>query len=248
MKKLTTAKGVRKGRRDAIVATLTGSTALMILATTRVLSYAGEVIVPLQHPTAHVHDHGDQTWPPQPEGIHGIVDLSKPGIEKSQRLKLQQRFNDLEQRAAARPDFREALGQKFSRIAIIDDEDKTGKARGSRFTYFSRDKNATIEVLYDGANIKAVKSIPASEYQPEITDEEISMASDLARQHFLSLGFTRVQDLKGYGILAYRPEGKGFYNGRVIYISFHANDDAPPELMAWVDLTSQTVINSREEQ
>jgi hypothetical protein len=229
---------------------LSSIAALLILASQVVRSQnnTGEIVVPQQHPTGHVHDHGDQTWPPQPEGITGVVDLSTPASEQARRSKLQQRFNELEQRGAAHADFQKALGQRYTRIAIVDNEDKVGTPRGSRFTYFSRDKNATAEVLFDGANIKSVKSIPAREYQPEITDEEISEATELARKYFSSLGIERVRDLKGYGILAYRPEGKGFYDGRVIYVSFHANDDAPPEFMAWVDLTSQTILNSREER
>lgn len=244
----TTNAGSRWGHSSTIVAAIA---ALFILASQVVRSQnkTGEIIVPQQHPTGHVHDHGDQTWPPQPEGITGgVVDLSTPASEQARRSKFQQRFNELEQRGAAHAKFRDALGRRFTRIAVADDEDKAGRPRGSRYTYFSRDKNATAEVLFDGTTIKSVKSIPASEYQPEITDDEISEATALARAHFQSLGIERVRDLKGYGILAYRPEGKGFYDGRVIYVSFHANNDAPPEFMAWVDLTSQTILNSREER
>ncbi|MBK7234869.1 MAG: hypothetical protein IPI02_04255 [Sterolibacteriaceae bacterium] len=240
------------GRRSRVAAALVGSAALLILTAPRAQSHPGEVIAPPKHPTAHVHDHGDQTWPPQPRGIEDVVDFSQPGFQEARRLKRQQRFNELEQRSAARTDFQGALGRRFTRIAVVDEEDKTGKARGSRFTYFSRSNNATVEVRFDGARVSSLKSIPASEYQPEITDEEIAEATALARNHFLGLGQTRIDAripvLKGYGILAYRREGKGFYDGRVIYVSFHADDDAPPEFMAWVDLTKQTVMKTREER
>ena len=241
--------GARWGRPSTLVATLAGSAAL-ILASQIVQSHnnTGEVVVPQEHPTGHVHDHADQTWPPQPRGATGIVNFSKPGVEQERRQKLQQRFADLEQRAAARPDFKQALGQRFRRIAVVDQDDKAGISQGNRFIYFSYDKNATVEMLFDGAALRSVKSIPASDYQPEITEEEIAEATELARKYFLGLGITRVQQLKGYGILAYRPEGKGFYEGRVIYISFHVGDDTPPEFAAWVDLTSQAVLRYREER
>jgi hypothetical protein len=232
-----------------IVVSVAGSALAIILVSRVVQSQMklSEIFVPHQHATAHVHDHGNQTWPPQSPGNKGVVDFSDPGIEQVRRLKLKQRFAEIEKRAAARADFQHAVGRKFSRISIVDEEDKTGNARNSRFTYFSYDTNATVEVLFDGTSVRSVNTRAASEYQPEITDEEIAAATELARTHFLSLGRTRVQELKGYGILAYRPEGKGFYESRVIYISFHANDDAPPEFVAWVDLTNQTIVKAREE-
>ena len=240
----TTAGTRHRGR--AIIAVISGCAVLLM---TLHLVRSQNIAVPQRHPTGHVDDHVDQTWPPQPQGITNIVVISNPDDdEKKRHLKSKQRFDKLEQLGAARADLKEALGRRFTRIVITDEKNKDGTPRPGRYTYFSRDKNATVEALFDGANITSVKSTPANEYQPEITDEEILEATELARQHFLRLGLTRVQDLKGYGILAYRPEGKGFYNGRVIYVSFHADADAPPELMAWVDLTSQTILKYREER
>jgi hypothetical protein len=45
--------------------------------------------------------------------------------------------------------------------------------------------------------------------------------------------------------LAYRPEGNGFYDTRVIYISFHLDSSSVPEFVAWVDLTSQKVMKAQ---
>lgn len=243
------ATGARWSWLKIIAAGSAGGALALILALQAVQSQPGtnEIVAPPQHPTAHVHDHGDGVWPPQPQGITGVVDFSNPGVEQERRLTLQRRFAELEQRVAARSDLQHALGRQFARVTIVDEEDKMGKARGSRFTYFSYDTNATVEVLVDGASVRSVKAIAASEYQPEITDEEIAEATVIARAYFLNLGFTRVQELKGYGILPYRPEGKGFYESRVIYISFHASNDAPPEFVAWVDLTGRTVLHSRKE-
>lgn len=204
-------------------------------------------VVPHQHPTGHVGDHGDQSWPPQPRGLRNPIDRSDARGREPARQAVQRRFDALEQNAV-RPDLREALGGSFTRIAVVDDDDKSGTTRVARFVYFSRSTNSTVEVHVDGTGIRRVTSLPAAAYQPEITDDEIAEAADIGRRYWLGQGRTRVQALQGYGILAYRPEGKGFYDGRVVYVSFHAGDDAPPEFAAWVDLTRQTVIKSREER
>lgn len=215
-----------------------------------VLSFEGTNLLhlPKSHPTGHVHDHGDQTWPPQPPGRTKVKDKSDPNIERNRQAKQHTRFAQLEQAIPAGSQLAQILGRNFRRVSITDETDKEGTQSPSRFTYFSQDNNLTVEVLFDGSSIQSVKAIEASEYQPEITDEEIADAVQLARAHFLSLGLSRVQTLKAYGILAYRPEGKGFYDSRVIYVSFHAGDDAPPEMIAWVDLTHQTILNAREER
>jgi hypothetical protein len=194
------AAGARWSWFKIIAASIAGSALVPILVSQVVQSQpeTSEIVAPQQHPTAHVHDHGNEIWPPQPRGSTGVVDFSNPGVEQERRLTLQRRFAELEQRAAARADLQHALGRQFARIAVVDEEeDKTGKSRGSRFTYFSYDTNATVEVLFDGASVRSVKAIAASEYQPEITDEETAEATALARTHFLSLGLTRVQELKG---------------------------------------------------
>ncbi len=84
--------------------------------------------------------------------------------------------------------------------------------------------------------------------QPDITDEETAAAELIARAYFDARSMERVSALKAFGILAYLPEGTGFYPTRVIYLSFHAADDAPPEFAAWVDLTTQRVLRIREER
>ncbi|MEO8445826.1 MAG: hypothetical protein ABI567_12535, partial [Gammaproteobacteria bacterium] len=118
----------------------------------------------------------------------------------------------------------------------------------SRLMYFSYANNTTVEVTVAGQRVRSVRKIAPAEYQPDITDGEVTDAADLARQYFISRGKARVADLKAYGILAYLPTGKGFYPTRVIYVSFHPNDDAPPDCAAWVDLTNRLVLRTREEQ
>ena len=238
---------MKAGLRCVIVVPI-GAIALTLASQTSPAQMeTNSIVVMEQHPTGHVHDHDDQTWPPQPRGISRILDFSDPSVEQKRSLRYQERFRHLEQQAVTRADFLHALGKRFHRIDVVTEPEKEGVPQVSRFTYFSLDNNATVEVTFDGTTIHTIRSIPARRYQPEITDEEIAEATQLARAYFLSRGLTRVQELQGYGILAYRPKGKGFYNRRVIYISFHEHGDAPPEFVEWVDLTNQKILKAREE-
>jgi hypothetical protein len=118
----------------------------------------------------------------------------------------------------------------------------------SHMVFFSRDKNATVVVDFDKEEIQTVRSIPASEYQPEITREEVAEAAALARTYFLNQGLAQADGMKAFSILAYKPAGGGFFDTRVLYVSFHQRDDAPPEFAAWVDLTNQLILKTRLEQ
>lgn len=203
--------------------------------------------VDVGHPTGHVHDHGSQTWPPQPSGITNVVPLGQPEDEGPGTTAQKLRADALERIAVLRAGLRNALGTRFSRAALIEDVDKSGRPVPPRLVYFSHSRNATVEVTLDGQRVESVKSIPADEYQPEITDAETTEAAGLARSWFLARGQTRVRDLQAFGILAYQPTGSGFYSTRVVYVSFHQNSDAPPEYVAWVDLTRQRVLRARQE-
>jgi hypothetical protein len=167
--------------------------------------------------------------------------------EKQERAIARGRMDRLEGKAKANPEANRALGTHFTRITVIDKKDKrTGKVV-SQMVFFSRENNGTVEVEFDGETIQAIKSIPAREYQPEITDEEIEEAAQLARTYFLNQGLARIAGLKAYGILAYKPEGLGFFDTRVLYVTFHQDDDSPPEFAAWVDLTQQLILKTRTE-
>jgi hypothetical protein len=208
---------------------------------------------------SHNHSHEGLTWPPQPRGIANVVVHSDSKKEENERAIKKARMDGLALKAERGI---LGLGNRFARITEIekdekeDNEDRDRNDQEERnihkvvnqVVFFSHDKNATIEVGFDGEDtIAAVTSTPASEYQPEITDEEIEAAQKLARKYFTAQGSKRIAGLRAYGILGYKPEGKGFFDTRVIYVSFHKHDDAPPELMAWVDLTNQRILQVGEE-
>jgi len=225
--------------------------AVLLIASTSLAAPAPSPVDPatidVGHPTGHVHDHGNQTWPPQPRGMQNAVPLSNPGAEGLLAEAQQRRAAAQERLALARADVRQALGTRYARAAVVEERDKSGAALPSRLVYFSHAKNSTVEVTVDGQRVRSVKTIPAAEYQPEITDAEISEAEGIARAHFTALGQDRVAQLQAFGILAYQPTGKGFYATRVLYISFHRNGDSPPEYVAWVDLSQRRVLRARQE-
>lgn len=194
-------------------------------------------------------DHQGLTWPPDPRGITNVIVHSDTAQESRLQSTESSRMTTFEDKAKTESRVKQALGSNYTPISVIDTQDKkTGKTT-SKMIFFSRDKNATIEVDFDkNNNVSNVKSTPAKQYQPEITDQESQEAIDLARNYFLNKGYSKVSGLKGYSIMAYEPQGNGFYSTRVIYVSFHDNDDSPPELTAWVDLTRKRILKTREEE
>lgn len=203
----------------------------------------------MAHGDAHdaASQHEGLTWPPQPIGITDVVDHSENENALRSASMSTSRIDSLE--AIAKTSAKRALGNRFTRVGLIDKlDEKSGNVVSSTLVFFSHDKNTTVEVEFANDKFRSVKSTPAAKYQPEITDAEAELAQQMARNYFIKKGNTNINNLNAYSILAYKPEGAGFYDARVIYVTFHDNDDSPPELMAWVDLTHQRVIKAREEQ
>ena len=227
-------------------------TLLAILAVNFPASAQNPVIpadVAAAHPTGHVHDHADQTWPPQPRGLRNAVSLSTPGSAERAALLQRRKVTEGERVALARPEVRTLLGSRYNRPDLVEPGSKDPGAAGtSRLVYFSFENNATVEVTLDRTAVRGVRKIAATEYQPDVTDGEIGDAEALARAYYETRGVQRVSVLQGNGILAYLPEGKGFYPTRVIYVTFRASDESAPEFCAWVDLTTRRVLRTREER
>lgn len=222
--------------------------AMLLAAMPDARSHPTEVVITRPHASGHVGAGADQSWPPQPRGITSVVNRVAAVQGDSRGAGAQRGFGEVEQRVRGRSDVSAALGEQFTRISQTDMHDKGGGRPTSRLTYFSRSSNTTVEMVSDGVDLLSLKSVPAAQYQPEIVDEESAEAIALARAHFMNLGRSRAAGLKGYAILAYRPDGKGFYDSRVLYVSFHARADAPPQFSAWVDLSSQSILKIREER
>jgi len=204
-------------------------------------------------PPGHQHSHEGLTWPPQVRGSTNAVVHSNIEQENTGRAIAGARMDRLEQKAKTHREANRALGNRSTRITVIDREDKPTGKKATQMVFFNRDNNATVEVDFDNEQIQAVRSIPAWEYQPEITDEEATEAAELARAYFLNQGFAKAGSMTAYSILTYKPraskpEGAGFYDTRVLYVSFHPQHGAPPEFAAWVDLSNQLILKTWQPQ
>lgn len=218
------------------------------LGATAALSHPPTRALEPNHPTGHVVRPADLGWPPTPPGATDIRDYSDVSDESRRRLRRDQLFNDLEGRFARAPALRPLIGKRLTRLSIDEPADKDSVASSvRRFRYFDRQANATLTVTERLGGRVDVTSTPAAQYQPDITDEETHEAVALARAHFAAQGIARVNALQGFGIQAYKPTGTGFYDGRVIYVSFHVDSDSNPEYVALVDLTRQQIMSSRKE-
>lgn len=196
-------------------------------------------------------------WPPQPEGIEQVVWFAN--APSAAVIAAESTLRAAVQETASAAAVGAVLGERFvqSTSAFVDDKQAVlaAKAQGKsvpatvRVTYFSYSHNATVEVLVQDGAVTDIKSIPAATYQPEPTNGEKQRAIDLARAYFVNQGFDRVQQLQGYVIQAYQPEGAtGFYENRVLYVTFHAGLEERPEFVAWVDLTHETINKALQDQ
>jgi hypothetical protein len=199
----------------------------------------------------HIHVPGVpllDSWPPQPVGLTDVKWVSDVPTDEIMAAQLQD--DQAETIALASSAVRAALGDDYVHSATIRNHAKTAAAAGKapaevHVAYFSYSHNATVEVLVVEDQVKSVQTLDAATYQPEPTRQERTRAIAVARAHFLAQGETRVNELRGFVIQAYRSAGAtGFYDTRVLYVTFHESLEERPEYLAWVDLSNQAVIKA----
>jgi hypothetical protein len=204
--------------------------------------------------TSHFHP-ATESWPPQPEHLVAVTWL--PGEASTTVRAAQVQAAQAEAVVLNAATVQAALGERFVRSTTITNQLKGVAAAGSaaaeaattQVVFFSYTRNATIEVTVQAGAITGIKELPANVYQPEPTTSEKSRAISLARLHFRTAGHQRILQLTGYVIQAYAPEGTtGFYDARVLYVTFHEDITSRPEFGAWVDLTNESVIKSFHDQ
>lgn len=224
------------------------------------LSYT-PIAARLPHEISHLfshHNHPDSDrftrigseWPPQPKGMENVVWLQKSTIGRASRSITNTDSIDTLLSTQEIPE----LGDRFTFVGTQLSPGKTSSRSQTSMNYFSHSNNSTVEVKVSQGEIESVDMIDPSEYQPPLTDEEVKEAVDIARTALSQNGFSRIQQLEGYGILAFKPASEintgdhGFFDTRVAYISFHQHIDARPEFIAWVDLTNRVVIKSQQDE
>lgn len=187
------------------------------------------------------------SWPPQIKYIKDVVwDTNATQIEASQLTE----FGTIATVASSNAEFRELLGERFTFISAIPIQEKWQEAlQGHQVTYFSYSNNITIEAFIDGEEVDDIATYAAAEYQPPLRQNEVDEAIVIARQYWQEQGNTRVNDLQGFTIQTFRTDGDGgYYDTRMSYVSFHLDELSEPELLTWVDLTTQTVLRAAIDQ
>ena len=187
----------------------------------------------------------DNVFPPQPMSIENVR-VENSGQRTARAAIAQERANALPDQSA---DVQLALGDRYTYIGQEFLNMKGDRNNSQvRHTYFSHSKNVTIEVLMDQESVRAIHPIAPDRYQPPLTESEMAEAIQIARRTLLDEGITQIADLEGHTILALPTDGNSaFFNHRIGYVSFHRNVDVGPEYVAWVDLTDQVVVESRED-
>ncbi len=187
-------------------------------------------------------------WPPQPKNMENIVWLRDSSLVRSNSII---NVGEIEKNLATNVS---ELGDRFTFVSTKSADEKNSSSSEKTATFFSHSNNTTVKVRTDQGSIKEIVEISPSQYQPPLTVEEVKDAVKIARESLQNDGFSRIQQLEGYGILAFKPSSElasgetGFYDTRVVYVSFHEHIDARPEFIAWVDLTEESVIKSREDK
>ncbi len=202
-----------------------------------------------EHPTGHV-DHQGLQWPPTPKGAQSVVNRSNPNAGQEEGVQRESQYAALEARFAANEATRSLVGRVMTRLEIVEMVDKaSGTVSQRRYQYFDRRANATVTVTENlGNGALSVSSTPAQQSQPEITEGETEEAVAMAKEYFVRNGFPAAAKLQGFGIQAHPASGAAFFDGRVIYVSLHPNADSDPQFVAWVDLSSQRILEARKEE
>ncbi len=191
----------------------------------------------------------DSGSPPQPKGIQVVKwesdpirsgrDLQEDGLARAEQL--------IRHHARSQP----LLGRRYTHIDTVRlNVNGQRHQDGLCATYFSHSRNRSVELeLGAGGEVKVRQDIAASTFQPELTHSEIAEAVELARSELTGKGFHRVSLLQAFGILPYQSDGdQGYYENRMVYVTFHERRDARPEFNALVDLTHQVVVESHEDR
>lgn len=221
----------------------------MLLAAVLVLTLIGAAGAhgPDSLPTGHAKQPEGMTWPPQPVGMSRVRNFSDLRGATRSNIQRHAAFSRLAQRLAADPSMRGFAERPMTRLGVVKIRAANGTSDETCYEFFDRAANSTLRIIEPAQGPLRTEWVSASTYQPEIVPEEEREAVALVKQHFAERGESHAGALHGYAILAYRPEGNGFYDGRVLYVSLHASGSAPPEYAAWVDLSAQRVFNARRE-
>ena len=189
---------------------------------------------------------GDE-WPPQMGGLVNDRPVESEPISSDGRADFAH---------AARGVASVDLGDRYMLIGEGEALDAKGVRRPNvtQAMYYSYDRAETIVITWRDGQLVEIERTPSTAYQPPRTEAEQVDAVALARAELVNAGHHKASELQAYAILALPhadndlpDESSAYFADRVLYVSFHVDADARPEFAAWVDLTNQVVLLTREE-
>jgi hypothetical protein len=191
-------------------------------------------------------------WPPKPRGAEQVRRLHAQEAPGALTDELDRQLREI----ALRDDrVLGYLGERHVYVhsdAILPEKEGRPDCSGplqTRLTYYSYDRQTTIEVLMRGAHVQDVVSREG--YQPAETEEEILEAICLARSDPCLRD--RVQLLGASAILLHSPPGADEAGNahRTLWVTFFdaedIEDEKPALFSAAVDLVDRVVLHAREE-
>ena len=189
-----------------------------------------------------------EVWPPQPKDATDIVERSDAEIAaepQAARMAALDAAAPADQApseiAANDANVQSAIGEANNLIAAEEIDGTT------RMIWYSLSNNQTVDIEVQGGQVTSLVTAAPGTFQPELSDAEKDAAIAVARAHWVAKGDRRIDGLAGFAILAFQPGG-AYYDTRMVYVSFHIDEDERPELLTWVDLVSGDVIKSEVER
>lgn len=183
-----------------------------------------------------------EVWPPQPKGATDIVNRSAAEIAPEPQA---ERLATLDEIAPAdrgpsdvvveSAELQAEIGEESNLIAVEDTNGST------QMMWYSLSNNQTVDVVIEDGAVARLSTFEPGTFQPELSDAEKQAAVDIARAYWVGRGDRRIDGLQGFSILAFQPGG-AYYETRMVYVSFHIDEDSRPELLAWVDLVAGDVV------
>lgn len=182
-------------------------------------------------------------FPPQPREMQNVQQIRPTGRDQARLITL----NNFLSRALTDNDVVSALGDRYEYINSTAQVFK-GRVTPNRYlsVYYSYSNNQTVNVVTRGTNVVEVTVEPAGVDQPPLTEAEMTTAIQLARDYWRGRGNAVIDQLAGYAIQTYQPDGSP-YNTRMVYVSFHTESPEPPLLYSRVDLSTGAVVDGEEE-
>lgn len=218
-------------------------TCLPILSALILLSACDDGVI-VGHPQTHSHDSvsgiREGAWPPEPLGMEN-EQLLPVGMRPRARQSV---VEGARRSIMNNPELLAVLGDNYGTFdASLTNSKSDGTAS---FIFYKYDTDQTVKVLLGSDGAVSINSMPASQWQPTESAEEIEQAISLARAS-LEADSHALDSLKGTAMLTYPTkepadsDAPGFYDTRMLYVTFGHGDGEPPLYSARVDISAQVV-------